>query len=140
MRRSTALWIMNLVAVPLVSLGLSAQVSVLTYQNDNGRTGQNTNEVTLTASNVNKNQFGLLCRMTVSGFVYGQPLIVADSGDNGMTVYVATMQDWVYAFKIPPSWDGKTCGQDYIDIDESPSGDSRGTAPGGCLFHRQPAI
>ncbi len=49
--------------------------------------------------------------MTVSGFVYGQPLIVADSGDNGMTVYVATMQDWVYAFKIPPSWDGKTCGQ-----------------------------
>ena len=84
---------MNLVAAPLVSLGLSAQVSVLTYQNDNGRTGQNTNEVTLTASNVNKNQFGLLCRMTVSGFVYGQPLIVADSGDNGMTVYVATMQD-----------------------------------------------
>ena len=48
--------------------------------------------------------------MSVNGFVHGQPLVVADSGDNGMTVYVGTMQDYVYAFKIPPNWAG-VCSQ-----------------------------
>ncbi len=35
-------------------------VNVTTWHNDNGRTGQNTNEITLTTS-INKNNFGKLC-------------------------------------------------------------------------------
>jgi hypothetical protein len=41
--------------------GQVSQVNVTTWHNDNWRTGQNTNEIHLTAS-INKNNFGLLCK------------------------------------------------------------------------------
>jgi hypothetical protein len=86
-----------------------AQVSVTTWHNDNWRTGQNTNETTLTTGNVNLNSFGKLCTITlpdpVEGYeqVYAQPLVVWN-GNGMMTVYIATMNDNVYAYQVPLTW------------------------------------
>jgi hypothetical protein len=78
-----------------------AQVNVLTYHNDNSRTGQNTNETALTTANVNTNTFGKLFAYTVDGQIFGQPLYVsslaiAAQGIHNV-IFVATMHDSVYA-------------------------------------------
>jgi len=97
---------------------LNGQVSVTTWHNDIGRTGQNTQETVLTPGDVDQHQvgtvttetFGLLCRFTsVTGQIYAQPLVVSNS-DGSMTVYVATMQDYVYSFQIPNNWNGVCSG------------------------------
>jgi hypothetical protein len=83
-----------------------SQVSVTTWHNENGRTGQNTQEshfYTSGSNKLNKNNFGLLCSFATQGQVYAQPLVVAHTNDNGMDVYVADMQDYLYKFTIPAS-------------------------------------
>jgi hypothetical protein len=78
----------------------NSQVSVTTYHNDNSRTGQNTEETTLTPANVNIADFGKLFSVAVDGEVYAQPLYVANVGIGGGThnvVYAATEHDSVYA-------------------------------------------
>src|SRR5262249_28949377 len=79
-----------------------ANVDVLTFHNDNFRTGANTQETVLTTTNVNATQFGRLFRYAVDGYVYAQPLYKADlllaDGSTHKVVFVATEHDSVYAF------------------------------------------
>ena len=75
---------------------------VLTYHNDNARTGQNLSETILTTTNVTVNTFGKLFTIAVDGKVDAEPLYAA--GVNFPTIgtrnalYVATEHDSVYAF------------------------------------------
>jgi hypothetical protein len=75
---------------------------VLTYHNDNARTGQALNETILTPSNVNSTQFGKLFQVTVDGKVDAQPLyasqVAIPSQGTHNVLYVATENDSVYAF------------------------------------------
>ncbi len=78
-----------------------AQTNVLTYHNDNARTGENLSETILTPANVNATNFGKLGFMSVDGLVDAEPLYVAGLTVNGAThnvVFVVTENDSVYAF------------------------------------------
>src|SRR5215813_3693352 len=83
------------------TLPAAAQVSVPTAQYNNQRTNVNSNELILTHANVNSTDFGKLFSQTVDGYVFAQPLYVANVTIGGVThnvVYVATEHDSVYAF------------------------------------------
>lgn len=84
-----------------MSPAMIAQVSVTTWRNDIGRTGQNLYETILNTSDVNVTQFGKLFSQAVDGYVYAQPLYlpkVMIGGQSHNVVYVATEHDSVYAF------------------------------------------
>jgi hypothetical protein len=94
-------WIAVLLAVT-ASLSASAQTNVLTYRNDNMRTGQNLSETSLTPANVVSGTFGLLMNFPVDGLVDAQPLVVSGLAIGNMqgrnVVFAATENDSVYAF------------------------------------------
>ena len=77
-------------------------VDVLTWHNNNMRTGVNVDETVLTPANVNVKSFGKLAQVPVDGQVYAQPLIKTGVSIPGKgihnVVYVATEHDSVYAF------------------------------------------
>lgn len=85
----------------LLSSRLDA-VDVVTARYDNGRTGQNIAESTLTPQNVNAQTFGLLYNLPVDGYVYAQPLYKSQLSIPNLGVrnvlFVATEHDSVYAF------------------------------------------
>jgi len=75
---------------------------VLTYHNDNARTGQNLSETILTPSNVNSTNFGKLFVIPVDGKVDAQPLYASSVAIPGNGAHnaliVATEHGSVYAF------------------------------------------
>jgi outer membrane protein assembly factor BamB len=80
---------------------MTGQVAFTTFHHDNYRSGANTQETTLTPTNVNVNQFGRLQVLPVQGYVYAQPLYVPNlniAGNTHNVVFVATEHDQVYAF------------------------------------------
>jgi len=84
--------------------GLSAQVSVLTYHNDNFRTGWNHEETKLTPANVGSSSFGKLKSLALDDQVDAQPLVVPNQlitagpypGVHNV-IYVATEGNTIYA-------------------------------------------
>ena len=75
---------------------------VLTWHNDNARTGQNLTEKILTPENVNPRTFGKLFVIHVDGKVDAEPLYVNGIEIPGQgkrnVLYVATEHDSIYAF------------------------------------------
>jgi hypothetical protein len=90
--------------VLLCCLAVSAmfgQTPVLTWHNDNARTGQNLQETTLTTANVTSATFGRKFTITADGKVDAQPLYVPAMSIAGIThnvLYVVTEHDSSYAF------------------------------------------
>src|SRR5271163_4175931 len=105
-----------------------AQTNVLTYHNDNGRTGQNLNETILTPLDVNSTSFGSLTFLSVDGLVDAEPLYVANLTVGGAThnvLFIVTENDSVYAFyadSYAQLWHASVLG-----ANETPS-DNRGCA------------
>jgi hypothetical protein len=96
--------VLHLALAAFLAAGLSSAVSqnVLTYHNNNARTGLNSSETTLNLSNVNSTTFGKLFTLTVDGLVDGEPLYlsavpISGSGTHNLLI-VVTENDSVYAF------------------------------------------
>jgi hypothetical protein len=89
-------------AVFCVAPGAWGQTKVTTWHYNNARTSANTTEKVLTPANVNVKTFGKLFTKSVDGLVVGHPLYLPDVNipNKGLhnVVYVATMNDTVYAF------------------------------------------
>jgi hypothetical protein len=103
--------------------------NVLTYHNDNSRTGQNLNETQLTTTNVNSNTFGKLGSLAVTGLVDAEPLYVGGLTINGgmhNVVFVATEHDMVYAF------DADTPGAALWSVSVLANGETSSDAVNGC--------
>jgi hypothetical protein len=103
----------------------TGSTDVLTYHNDNARTGQNLTEQILTPSNV-KTSFGQLFQDSVDGLVDAQPLIKTQVTIPGMgthnVLYVVTENDTVYAFDAdsagPPLWKVSVVGANESASDD----------------------
>lgn len=99
-------------------------VNVLTYHNDNGRTGQNLDEKTLTLGKVNSASFGKIGFLSTQGLVDAEPLYVSGLATNGAkhnVVFVATEHDLVYAFDadtLQELWRVSLLGADETTSDD----------------------
>jgi hypothetical protein len=99
-----------------------------TWRNDNSRSGQNSQELALAPSTVNSSNFGKLFSCLVDGYIYTQPLYVANLPIPGMgthnVVLVATENDSVYAFDA----DASPCAQLW-QVSLIPSGQEAVSVP-----------
>jgi hypothetical protein len=105
---------------------LRAQMTdVLTYHNDNARTGQALNEQILSPANVTNNHFGLLWVLPTVGLVDAQPLYAAGVSIPGQglrnVLFVATEHDVVYAFDADSTnlfWQASMLGSNETPSDD----------------------
>jgi hypothetical protein len=97
---------------------------VLTYHNNNARTGLNSLETTLTLTNVNSATFGKLFVLTLDGLVDAEPLYLSQVTIQGAThnvLIAATEHDSVYAFDADtgaPLWQITTLGAGETTSDD----------------------
>jgi outer membrane protein assembly factor BamB len=86
----------------LLAASVTRATDVVTYHNDNFRTGQNLVETILTPSNVNSKKFAKLFTISVDGVIDAQPLYLSSISIPGQGIhnvlYVVTENDSVYAF------------------------------------------
>jgi hypothetical protein len=83
------------------AIDFAQPVAVVTYHNNNDRTGVNQSETALSPSTVSESTFGKLFSMPVDGQVYAQPLYVpavSIGGASHNVAYIATENNSVYAF------------------------------------------
>jgi outer membrane protein assembly factor BamB len=94
--------ILRSAVLSLTLLTFAAAQDVLTWHNDNARTGANLTERTLTLQNVNAKTFGKLFVIHVDGKVDAEPLYVhqLEIPQRGLrnVLFVATEHDSLYAF------------------------------------------
>jgi len=92
---------------------------VLTYHNDNLRTGENLQETVLTPKNVNSTGFGKVFSYSVDGAIFAQPLYVKNvpMGAGGVrnVVYVVTEHDSVYAFDADQKASGPLWHDSFVN-------------------------
>jgi hypothetical protein len=107
LRRSGAFQLANILKGIFACVALAAAVSwaqtpITTWHYDNVRSGANTTETVLTPENVNSTNFGKQFTQPVDGIIVGHPLYLPGVAIPGHgvhnVVYVATMNDTVYAF------------------------------------------
>jgi hypothetical protein len=89
-------------AASLSVTSASVSVDMVTYHNNNARTGANLSETILAGANVNVATFGKVDVFSVDGKVDAQPLylsqlVIPNKGTHNV-LYVATEHDTVYAF------------------------------------------
>jgi hypothetical protein len=93
--------VLALIAILCAFASSSLSQDVLTYHNNNSRTGLNSNETILTPANVNMATFGKLSTIPTDGFVDAQPLYISALTVGNVTrnvLIVATEGASVYAF------------------------------------------
>jgi hypothetical protein len=76
-------------------------LNILTYHDDNARTGENANETVLKPTNIDPQQFGKVGFLPVQGLVDAEPLYVSQlqiGGTERNVVFVVTEHDLAYAF------------------------------------------
>jgi hypothetical protein len=113
------------VVISLFAARMVAAQDVLTYHNNNLRSGVDSAETTLTLGNVNSNSFGKLFTVAVDGLVDAEPLYlsavpISGNGTHNVLI-VATENDSVYAFDADagsPLWQISALG-----VGETPSDD-----------------
>ena len=119
----------NVILAASVQLMAFGQTNVLTFHNNNARTGANTTETILTHSNVNSTQFGKLWFFQADGAVDAQPLYISNLVLPGHgthnTLIVATENDTVYA--IDANTGAQIWQVSLLPTGETPS-DDRGCA------------
>jgi hypothetical protein len=94
-------------------MGAPIAANVLTNRFDNSRSGVQSAELQLNATNISVEGFGKLFTRTVDGDLYAQPLVVgglAIGGKSRNVMFLATSRNWIYAYdaedadEILPIW------------------------------------
>ena len=82
-------------------VGVTDLAGVTTWRNDRAHSGVNSQEYALTPQNVASNKFGKLFSCPMDGWVFAQPLWMANlkiGGGRHNVVFIATENDSLYAF------------------------------------------
>jgi len=97
----TAVSVTNASVTASVPFAVTDIAGVFMHHNDVARTGQNLKEYALTTANVNSSTFTQLFSCPVDGYVYAEPLYVANllvGATKRNVVFIATEHDSVFAF------------------------------------------